>query len=339
MFCQSCGKELAEGTNFCSFCGSEILNVNGTKLNNMDIQRTIDYLKHVYVLEELRYKENKAIEKMKVLVIDKQRETKLSMKQLASDNKQFIKELSDFWSAILLICAFIILPFVYGYLYVLMLFVMNIPSKIAGIISFLILASIVGFIVFKYKQRKKAKANEKMRSFNENISSYNKNIKDKNMLIIGAYKDEMRIIENNISVTERNLNNAYSIDILYRNYQRDFIAIASFIEYLESGRCTSLPAAYNKYEEEKRAGIIIDKLTNIESKLDTIIRNQETIINSINKSREENRQMILSLKESVNRNTDSLYKLENCAEAIEYNAKGAYLNTEFQKWYTVFNDA
>ncbi|EET58591.1 hypothetical protein BRYFOR_09427 [Marvinbryantia formatexigens DSM 14469] len=60
-----------------------------------------------------------------------------------------------------------------------------------------------------------------------------------------------------------------------------------FLQYLESRRTHSPQAegfdkgAYNIFEEERKANIIIDKLDKISSQLDKVIKNQERLYSEL----------------------------------------------------------
>lgn len=75
----------------------------------------------------------------------------------------------------------------------------------------------------------------------------------------------------------------YANNWLYGKY-RKLSAISALYEYLTSGRCASFGGpngAYNLYESELRAKIIIEKLDNIEQSLAQIKRNQALLYNEL----------------------------------------------------------
>lgn len=87
---------------------------------------------------------------------------------------------------------------------------------------------------------------------------------------------EIRLLKENIIKNLQLENQLYSLNILYPKY-RNFVAIASFIDYLESDRCTELTGnngAYNLYESEIRMDAIINKMDIIISSLEKIKENQ-----------------------------------------------------------------
>lgn len=81
--------------------------------------------------------------------------------------------------------------------------------------------------------------------------------------------------EKKLADTRRLLWEAYDKGLLYVKY-RNFVAVCSICEYLESGRCSELggpDGAYNLFEQEIRMNLIITQLGLIISELDEIREN------------------------------------------------------------------
>ncbi|MGN1157263.1 MAG: hypothetical protein ACI4TK_13900 [Agathobacter sp.] len=90
---------------------------------------------------------------------------------------------------------------------------------------------------------------------------------------------QVQQVQQTKSNTLHSLNQLYSLNIIHPKY-RNFVAISSFYDYFDTGRCTSLTGpggAYDTFEYEKRFGIIITQLDSINQKLDDIIDNQQCI--------------------------------------------------------------
>ncbi len=86
----------------------------------------------------------------------------------------------------------------------------------------------------------------------------------------------LECINKDLEDTEKTLKKYYDLDVIYPKY-RNLIAITTFIEYLESGRCKSLygyTGCYNVYEQELRQNVIIGKLDQVLVKLDEIKKAQ-----------------------------------------------------------------
>ena len=93
----------------------------------------------------------------------------------------------------------------------------------------------------------------------------------------------------------------YSIDVVYSKY-RDLIAISTIYEYFASGRCSELEGpdgAYNLYESELRANIIIGSLGQIISDLQQIKNSQFALYQEIKNSN----RVIASLLSNIADNT------------------------------------
>ncbi len=95
-------------------------------------------------------------------------------------------------------------------------------------------------------------------------------------------------------------NNLYAYDIVFGKY-RNAVALSTFYEYLMSGRCSALEGAtgaYNLYEEQVRADMIIGQLAQVIERLDKIQNTQY---------------MIYSELQTVNKNLDYLNKTMDAA--------------------------
>ena len=107
----------------------------------------------------------------------------------------------------------------------------------------------------------------------------NKEIDEKNNKQIKLYNENKAIIDDRISNVKKDLKDVektmsqyYDLDVIYPKY-RNLVALTTFIEYLESGRCKSLygyTGCYNVYEQELRQNTIIGKLDQVLVQLDQI---------------------------------------------------------------------
>ena len=81
----------------------------------------------------------------------------------------------------------------------------------------------------------------------------------------------------------------FDTGVIFEKYN-DFVAIASFYEYLSSGRCTTLEGphgAYNLYESEIRMNAIVSQLADVIKSLKQIQKNQFVIYTAINEATNE----------------------------------------------------
>ena len=96
-------------------------------------------------------------------------------------------------------------------------------------------------------------------------------------------QQERSILYGRYQKTQETLRRFYDVGVIYGKYRYDFAAVASFLDYFQSGRCSTLgenrggDGAYNLYESELRQNIIINKLDQVLSKLDQIRDNQYSL--------------------------------------------------------------
>jgi hypothetical protein len=138
----------------------------------------------------------------------------------------------------------------------------------------------------KEVQRKVQEAKEKWitaKQKRQNISASLSNMatpeKAKKMLLDQEIRQAEEFLQKAICCKHQ----LYNLNIIFEKY-RDITAISTFYEYLMAGRCSSLEGAngaYNLYESELRANIIIGQLDNVIESLEKIKDNQHMIYSSI----------------------------------------------------------
>ena len=116
-----------------------------------------------------------------------------------------------------------------------------------------------------------------------------------------------------------NLTNVYGANIIYKKYQT-VEACSSMYDYLESGRCYTLEGphgAYNKYDDELSKGMIIERLEEINSKMDVVISNQVKayhVMQNIEKN-------VSEMKSEINFICNSLQEVDEKLNDIANNTK------------------
>ena len=104
--------------------------------------------------------------------------------------------------------------------------------------------------------------------------------------ILRARLEEMQARVNDM---ERDLSRAYSCNVIYPAY-RNLVAVTSFHDYLQSGRCERLDGhegAYNLFNLESRLDKIITKLDQIGSQLESIKYNQQMLYTTMKESKQQ----------------------------------------------------
>lgn len=158
-----------------------------------------------------------------------------------------------------------------------------------------------------------------------------------------------RMLEAEISKTEDALRNTYKVrnemyatNIIYGKY-RNIVAVATFYEYLISGRCTKLEGhdgAYNLYEAESRANIIISKLADIEKTLNNIEQSQYTIYSKLTDMSKTLNRMSVTMDAAcaaiskIEANTNDMVKY---MDEISHNTDVIAHNTAVTAYYSKVN--
>ena len=158
---------------------------------------------------------------------------------------------------------------------------------------------------------------------NDNNSSYSKELKS----IDYELKYIIDCIEKDIKLQLK----LYSYNIIYGKY-RNYIAIASFVDYFSSGRISSLEGtdgAYNLYEQESRADIVISKLDDIINSLEKIKENQYYIYNELNNI---NNSLALINSQLLVNNILQVVQISELSEIIDNTNEIAY-NTNVTSYY------
>ena len=141
-------------------------------------------------------------------------------------------------------------------------------------------------------------------------SKYNNALKIYKNAIV-EFNDEtntqLKEFDSLLNTLENCLEKLYAQNIIYSKY-RNLISVATIYEYFESGRCCELEGAngaYNMYENELRANIIIGSLSQIISDIQQIKNGQYALYQQLNYSNQ--------LLKSINNNTQLTAYFANVA--------------------------
>ena len=162
------------------------------------------------------------------------------------------------------------------------------------------------------------------------MASNNKGFKE-----VADAEYELKYIKQEIKKNIDAENQLYSCGVVYGKY-RHYVAVASFCDYLLSGRCSSLDGehgAYNIYEQESRADEILVKLDDIIDSLDRIKQNQYYIYNEIN---EANKALSVIGGMLLVSNIQQAVQIEKLDEIINNTSETAY-NTKVTAFYSKKN--
>lgn len=167
---------------------------------------------------------------------------------------------------------------------------------IGGIIGSVIVGIIFAIIAYSdfNKQNKEYeyefhRYTQRLQEYEHNCAADTKRVKRE--LKEAAYlKEEKNTLEEQMNRTVNLLQDLYGKGIIFEKYWWNIVAIASFIEYLNSGRCKALTGhegAYNIYEMEIRLNHIVGQLDEVIRRLDQIQHNQYMIYNAIQESNQK----------------------------------------------------
>lgn len=126
------------------------------------------------------------------------------------------------------------------------------------------------------------------------------------------------------------LQKMYSYNILYPKY-RNFVAVATFYEYFDSGRCSALEGhegAYNIFENEIRLNAILTKLDDINERLDEIRTNQYKVYNAVS----EGNRIANNIYQQSLKITGSTETIANNSAIAAYNSRIVAENIEILKF-------
>ena len=126
-------------------------------------------------------------------------------------------------------------------------------------------------------------------------------------------------------------NQLYSCNVIFGKY-RNPVALATFYEYLMAGRCTTLEGptgAYNMYEGEIRANMVISQLSEVINNLEKIRENQFTIYSQLSSMNSELHQLNSTMVNAAN----ELRDIKEHTAAISENTAVIAHNTAATAYY------
>lgn len=171
-------------------------------------------------------------------------------------------------------------------------------SVIIGVICIFM---IINYMRNREKESNKIIQNERA-SYESCLNAYQQDqarVKRESALL-PALRNDTAMLDERRRKSKELLDQFYSLDIIRPKY-RSMVCVATFLEYLENERCYSLTGpdgCYNKFEEERRQGIIIDQLANISRQLDQIRRNQERLADALDDIQRNTNYLCITLQQT-----------------------------------------
>lgn len=135
-------------------------------------------------------------------------------------------------------------------------------------------------------------------------------------------------------------NALYGYNVVFPKY-RNIVALSTFCEYLVTGRCSALDGAngaYNLYESECRADMIISQLNVVIESLEQIKQNQYMIYSELQNIRSElaslnnTMEAAISSIRNIEANTASMnQKMDKITESVEVTAHNSVVTAYYSK--------
>lgn len=273
-----------------------------------------EYIKRVYQLEALQY-EQKALCKKIARSIQMLREARGKPLEQKESYDIVASILVAGWGGGAAASFYLI--------FYLLLNTFRFPGFMPLLVIFIVVTAAILIIIMVSK----ALTNQKVERRNQIIQAKNQTTQHNRDLLCQELERRLEAATGNLRKTQVILGQYYQKGIIYQKY-RNFIAVSSFYEYLESGRCSTLEGhegAYNTFENEIRQNLILTKLDEIIVELKNIQRNQYMLYTAIEQS---NRKL-----DKYNKN---MMTLKENSEITAYNSSITAQNSEFLTWLEIW---
>ena len=280
-----------------------------------------DYLYRIYQLENSLYQQRFLMQQLNIRIAAKKEKREQTYEKTISIGQSFVE--NAFWLFATPAIVYMVTLILF---YIARLLFLDISDRAISISSLIIaLLFLVRKIISIFLNTKKHNSEiTKKNSIIKTNNDKNLSLSKKQLIIL---QQEQQILSKSIMQTQNILNQYYNIGIIYPKY-RELIAVSSFYEYLSSGRCSQLEGhegAYNIFEMESRQDLILRKLDDIISRLDSIEQNQYMLYTAIQNSNRETNMMLNELNRTAN-------SIETNSTITAYNSRITAQNTEFLKW-------
>ena len=202
----------------------------------------------------------------------------------------------------------------------------------------IIFVSTFVLLIFHYQQKEKR---ENKRNYEWELKNYNNYIREDNLRVKQELpvKHELETQINRImrtkQATETALASLYSVGVIHPKY-RNLVAIATFYDYFDTGRCNKLTGpggAYDTYAYECHFQYIETKLDVIISKLDQIIENQHLIASLM----QESNSMLHRIERQNDRMMKSMDRIQENTELTEYNTRCAAQSAAIMEHIAIYH--
>ena len=206
-----------------------------------------------------------------------------------------------------------------------------IEYALIGAASFFVIGFIYGYAKDKWIHR------EQLSIYNAAVQADDERLREE-LVQRDILKAERDSLYEQWSKTKKTLQQFYDVGILYGKYHNDFVAVASFLDYFMSGRCSTLgenrggDGAYNTYEAELLQHRILNKLDQIIESLEQIKSNQWTIYSAI----QEGNRISAGLVDATNRLAAASENTAANSAIAAYNSQQSANELNQIKWLQLY---
>lgn len=276
--CSNCGKNISENNKFCPECGEKIevkmalsnKEISMIVANNsaMTKNEILNYLNNVNILESRKYGMQQAIKSLE----DLQYDLRCKKNDIYGMERM---ENGDFGILDIILCG-------WGHFFKWTLIgavICAIPMSIIPTLEIIAYPIIFGMIFGKrYLDLQKNK--ELCKKDIEDAKRDNSEIEEK----IKIAENKIKEIKTEMKATDDLLAKLYNMNIIHPKYYKNIVAVTSFYDYIDTGRCIEFGGPrgiYDTYETEVRLDTIIWQLDEIIEQLEQIKQNQFTLYQAI----------------------------------------------------------
>lgn len=151
-----------------------------------------------------------------------------------------------------------------------------------------------------------------------------------------VFQTQLQDVQQRKRATESALTSLYSIGIIHPKYQHNIVAVSSFYDYFDTGRCLSFTGpsgAYDTFENDLHFHRLETKLDVIITKLDEIIDNQRMLSELM---RDANN-TLYRIEQSNKKMMGSMSRIESNSEITAYNSRCTMESNKVMEHIAVYN--
>lgn len=263
-------------------------------MNEIPYEELKQYVKMIYDLETSLFQQETLIKKLKK-DCSSQVPDAPEAPQLPGKLSERKKTSLTFWGMLVLAIALIVLPFILkvGIGWKLLIGFFSITFAIIILFpAFGVVGPDIG--TSKTEAEETAEYNSNLKKYNKELDAYHRRVYQ-----LEQVRQSLSPLQKKQAETRQLLYDAYNVGTIHPKY-RNFVAISSIYEYLDTGRCVALTGyegAYNCYENDCKANLIISLLTEILANLRQIKENQFMLYQAIERSNELTKQVYQGIQE------------------------------------------